>query len=276
MAPIKPIRPPLNRQTPKRSVPKQRDGFDIAKEARNIANMAFELENLRKKFVSKIEALENETEETRKNSKQSISQEIRRVSDDFSLKATQIIFSLEARLEVKFKRDFNAKLVEVNKLFEHILKVQKGDKGDRGKKGDKGDKPLPDIDFQMPKDGDDAEFTFEMFIDFVSKLPEGKKFKISDIENLDRILREIGSKSAAPSGGGQGSWKQKALTGDIDSVNKIFTFVGDPPAEFSERVFLNYIEQNPFTDYTIVGSTITYTDAPHSSLSAFPHIIRYM
>lgn len=78
--------------------------------------------------------------------------------------------------------------------------------------------------------------------------------------------------------GGQGSWKQKQLSGTIDGVNRAFTFSGDEPAEFSERVFLNYLEQNPFTDYAINYSTrtVTYTVAPDISLLGLPHIIRYM
>jgi len=70
-------------------------------------------------------------------------------------------------------------------------------------------------------------------------------------------------------------FQQKNISGTINSSNVTFTFEGKNPQQFSERVFLNYIEQNPLTDYTIAGNTITYTTAPDTSLSGLPHIIRY-
>lgn len=69
-------------------------------------------------------------------------------------------------------------------------------------------------------------------------------------------------------------WQQKNLTGTIDGVNTVFTFEGKEPAQYSEKIFLNYTEQNPLTDYTIAGRTITYTVAPDGSLSGSSHIIR--
>lgn len=118
----------------------------------------------------------------------------------------------------------------------------------------------------------------ELFLQLIKDLPD-EVLEIKHIKILEQRLRQVESKSTLGStGGGQGSWKQTALIGAIDGINRTYTFVGIEPAEFSERVFLNYIEQNPFTDYVITyaSNQIVYTTAPDSSLSTSPHIIRYM
>lgn len=144
-----------------------------------------------------------------------------------------------------------------------------GPQGKQGPKGDKGDKG---------ENGKDAEITAEAFKD----LPKGI-FKIEHVANLEQQLRSISAKAAgvgsSPMRGGQGSFKQASLSGTIDGLNTVFTFAGEPASQYSERVFLNYVEQNPIVpDYTInyKTNTVTYTVAPDASLSGLPHIIRYM
>lgn len=121
------------------------------------------------------------------------------------------------------------------------------------------------------------KLTKQQLIEFLKELPE-KIFEIKHINTLEERLRSLGTNSGGFVGGGQGSWKQKHLIGNIDGVNRVFTFTGEEPAIYSERVFLNYLEQNPFTDYAISYQTmtVTYTTAPDATLSGLPHIIRYM
>lgn len=94
---------------------------------------------------------------------------------------------------------------------------------------------------------------------------------------IDMIDGDFNTKVARPvvvPGARPAYWQQKNLIGTIDGVNRTFTFEGEIPVEFSERVFLNYVEQNPLTDYVLTAKTVTYTVAPHESLSGLPHIIR--
>jgi hypothetical protein len=80
-------------------------------------------------------------------------------------------------------------------------------------------------------------------------------------------------------GGGQGSWKVKALSGTMNGVNTVFTYSGEMPAENSHIVELNYQPQNPLSDYALSASggtvTVTYTTAPAADLNGLSHIIRY-
>lgn len=149
------------------------------------------------------------------------------------------------------------------------LQGPQGKQGPKGDKGDKGDK------------GEDGKFA-ELTVDFLKDLPKGI-WKIEHISGLEQQLRSIAAKAAGVGSGsmrgGQGSWKQANLSGTIDGLNTVFTFAGEPASQYSERVFLNYIEQNPIVpDYTInyKTNTVTYTVAPDASLSGLPHIIRYM
>jgi len=116
----------------------------------------------------------------------------------------------------------------------------------------------------------------------VDKINDSKKLiDKSKIKGLEQELRSIASKASGVGTGvrgGQGSWSQINLIGTIDGNNTVFTFSGLPSAQYSERIYLNYIAQNPMTDYTInyKTNTVTYTVAPDISLSGLPHIIRYM
>lgn len=120
--------------------------------------------------------------------------------------------------------------------------------------------------------------TPEQIRDKLEKLKGKDRLDKSAIDGLEDELKRI---ETGGSGRNVGSffakrvfWQQKNLTGAIDGVNKTFTFEGKEPQKYSERIFLNFIEQNPLTDYTIAGKTITYTTAPDASLSGLPHIIR--
>lgn len=122
------------------------------------------------------------------------------------------------------------------------------------------------------------ELGAEEIRDSLESLKGDTRLDKSAIKGLEEELKKI---ETGGSGRNVGSffakrifWQQKNLTGTIDGVNTVFTFEGKEPAQYSDRIFLNYIEQNPLTDYTIAGKTITYTVAPDISLSGSSHIIR--
>lgn len=192
--------------------------------------------------------------------------------------------------------DLKSALQKVDGLMNQAKLIQRGDRGTPGKDGIS--PSITDIVnyvlkvIKLPKDGKNGEdgrngtpgkdgispiVDEDSIAGKVLKLLLKTKLEIDHIKGLENRLNYLTSKMMlGGGGGGQGSWKQKQLSGDINGVNTVFTFAGDPPTEYSERVFLNYIEQNPFTDYTISGTTITYTTAPDASLSGLPHIIRFM
>jgi len=187
-----------------------------------------------------------------------------------------------------------------SKIATKLSIIEKGDKGDDGEQGEVG--PQGEKGEQGPKgergrDGRDGESIVgpqgekgkdgspDSPDQVVEKINSAKiKIKKSAIEgleeafnNLRNTIRVSGRKLGGTGGGGGGAWYQQNLTGTINGSNTIFTFTGNKPAQYSERIFLNYTEQNPLVDYTINYSTktITYTVAPDASLSGLPHIIRY-
>ena len=254
----------------------------------DIKNMAHEESiNSKQKFTEKIEILNEQIKTTKEKVEIEINKEIENIHDifieeensfkdlkqkitkQFDEKNSKIQQALDHIPTIKhFIEQFSQSKSEIQQAINHALAI---------KKGDKGDAPVVGIDFKQPEDGKDAVLTLKKFKELLMQLPEGF-FQIKDIKGLQIQLENLAHKAGAAIalGGGQGSHKQVVLSGDIDSSNKIFTYAGEPAAEFSERVFLNYTEQNPLTDYTIVGNTVTYTTAPDASLSGFPHIIRYM
>ena len=128
-----------------------------------------------------------------------------------------------------------------------------------------------------------TELHGEMIIEKINNLSTEQKYQIDKehIKGLDEELKRIASiaesvtNNPAPRGIPRiPKWQQKNLTGTINSSNKVFTFEGSAFAKYSETVYLNYVSQNPFTDYNILGKTVTYIVAPDASLSGLPHIIR--
>lgn len=114
--------------------------------------------------------------------------------------------------------------------------------------------------------------------DSLEKLRGNERLDKSAIKGLEEEFKRIEGKSNNTGvifGSKKTMWAQTTLVGTIDSSNRVFTFEGKVPAQYSERVFLNYMEQNPLTDYVISGRTVTYTVAPDISLSGQSHIIRY-
>ncbi len=247
--------------------------IDLVKEVGSVSEFASELNKLKMEFKKKIDALSQTTDETQED-----------IQKEFKVLSGIFIRDAEGMLKNK--------MAEMNQEIERAKLIQKGDKGD-SVKGDKGDLPSSNeitalIKNHIPKPvkgdkgdsvkgdkGKDAILDEEDLMNKLIKKIFKKELAIEKIKGLETRLRSIASQTML-GGGGQGSWRQKNLSGTIDGSNTVFTFEGDPFAEFSATIYLNYTAQNPFTDYTISGNTITYTTAPHASLSAFPHIIRGM
>lgn len=243
------------------------------KEFNKILELTIELEDLKRKYAEKIKNLNFLFEETRNSVKNSIQSEIKKIDSDFVRIALQKIEISSSAMLDDFRveltsaiRGLKNKTEEAETVFLHIKNIQKGDKGMNGTNGMNGEK------------GKDAVVNEEKIINEIVKLLLDKKLKMENIYGLTETIRHLSSKTmlGGKVGGGQGSWKQKTLSGTINGSNTVFTFTGDPLAEFSETVYLNYLAQNPFTDYTISGNTVTYTTAPDASLSGLPHIIRGM
>lgn len=57
-------------------------------------------------------------------------------------------------------------------------------------------------------------------------------------------------------------WLQETPTGAVDGVNDAFTLSTAPSYNSSLQVFLNGLIQRQGIDYTISGTTITFTTAP--------------
>ena len=227
-----------------------------------------ELDNVKSKFASETETLSNETQATRERVETEVDEEIKKIGNILTEKTDNLITIFLKDFKERVTEEFTQKKNEIQQAINHALAI---------KKGEQGETPVVGVDFKQPEDGKDAVLTLKKFKELLKQLPEGF-FHIKDIKDLQRQLENLAHKAGAAIalGGGQGSWKQVVLTGAIDGSNTVFTYLGDPFAEFSETVYLNYTPQNPLTDYTIVGNTVTYTVAPDASLSGFPHIIRGM
>ena len=280
------MRPSLKNQKPFYRLKEEETPVDnILKAFNQMPDFARELETLKRKYQQKIEELDQTTELTKQEVREELATLIRKFKEDavklfrdFNASSDSVL----AQFQIQFQRELsntteklNQKVMEAESAVKNAesiaMGIKKGNKGDKGDsvKGEPGYTPLKGKDYF---DGKDAVLTKEMLIDFIKNF-DGI-LEIKDVKNLEERLRNIGSKVML--GGGQGSWKQKNLSGTINGINTVFTFTGDPFAEFSETIYLNYIAQNPFTDYTINGNTITYTTAPDASLSGLPHIIRGM
>lgn len=75
--------------------------------------------------------------------------------------------------------------------------------------------------------------------------------------------------STNTSGGSTATWVD--VDGDIDGVNKVFTLHGSPTLIGDIHLELARQNQYPILDYTRVGDTITYVNAPIQDLSGEPH-----
>lgn len=83
--------------------------------------------------------------------------------------------------------------------------------------------------------------------------------------NITIVTNSDGSKTISSTVAG-GTWYQgEAVGGTINSVNKTFTLAHSPTSALF--LWLGHQLQIYGVDYTIVGSTITYTTAPDTSLS---------
>lgn len=255
--------------------------FDSASEMNKVAEIVSDLERLKNKFKNSIDYFTKLAEEIRKETNNKLD----KISDNFIKNA---LFSIKNDTQ-EIIQNYQNKILEIDIEIERIKTIQKGDKGDNGKNGIDG--VSPDINLiiknvlklvPFPKDGKDGKDAFvdeKSLIETIIKKLLEKGLEIKNIKNLEETLRHLSSKTmlgGAIKGGG-GSWHQKSLSGTINGINTVFTFSGVKPSEFSEQVYLNYISQNPFTDYAInyETQTITYTVAPDNSLDGLPHIIRY-
>lgn len=254
--------------------------FDVVKELGNASEFALSLERLRTRYQTKIDELDGITDITKAN----VQEELKRLNDQFVKDALVKIENI---------------VTLANKELERAKTIQKGDKGD-SIKGDKGNppskdelvaliKPLIPSPVPGPKGdtirgprGDTAPVDEDSIITKLLKKLLKKELEIGKIKGLEERLRNMSSKLmlGGKGGGGQGSWKVKALLGTMNGTNTDFTYSGSLPATNSHIVELNYQPQNPLTDYTVSESngvvTVAYTVAPHASLNGFAHIIRFM
>lgn len=63
----------------------------------------------------------------------------------------------------------------------------------------------------------------------------------------------------------------ESVTGVIDGSNATFTLSNAPSPADSLELYLNSQLQVQGVDYTLSGSTITYTTAPNGAFSGLPH-----
>ncbi len=76
-------------------------------------------------------------------------------------------------------------------------------------------------------------------------------------------------------GGSAGTWTIAAVSGTIDGANVTFTLPSTPAAGSPFFLRIGRQPQEYTTDYTRVGTTITYVVAPDAALSGYPHIAEY-
>ncbi len=69
-------------------------------------------------------------------------------------------------------------------------------------------------------------------------------------------------------------WQQEAPTGTVNGINTVFTLSATPLFSSGVNVYLNGTFQRPTTDYTISGSTITFTSAPATDTSVYVTYIK--
>ena len=72
------------------------------------------------------------------------------------------------------------------------------------------------------------------------------------------------------SGGSGGTFTYYNVSGTIDGINTIFTIPVAPTSDI--LLWLARQPQMKTTDFTLSGSTITYSVAPDASLSGQPHV----
>lgn len=89
------------------------------------------------------------------------------------------------------------------------------------------------------------------------------------IGDMLTVAEVVFLQSLYTTGGATGAWHD--VSGTIDGVNKVFTLPTTPLVAGACLLFLARQPQAITVDYTLSGTTITYTVAPDISLSGQPH-----
>lgn len=182
----------------------------------------------------------------------------------------------------------------LNKEIENLVKnVRKGDKGDsvKGDKGDKGDDyiltpqdkkeiaskiKVPIVDKIIEKTEVikeiDKPIEAEEIIKKINTQEESINQKVikgltTEIEAIYKALNSVktSKKFGAAHGGGftdSNFIDDETPSGTINGTNKIFTLAYTPNPSTSVKVFVNGARMRITEDYTLSGSTITFTTAP--------------
>ena len=124
---------------------------------------------------------------------------------------------------------------------------------------------IDDIEADLPKLGTEIASALEL-------LPKEEKLKIEAISGLKEILDELKKKPVSLGGGGGFSYlamlqhivDDETPGGTINGVNTIFTLANTPNPPASLKVYRGGARQRITEDYTLSGSTVTFTIAPVS------------
>lgn len=160
----------------------------------------------------------------------------------------------------------------------------KGDAGERGPVGPRGETPIAGIDFPLPKDGiDGKDASPEEVLNYIRKLPKGKKLKIADTDMLQEVLDALsrqmserkfggemrgGGDTVAAGSGISISRSSNGVTTISSSAGSVveneiiagsgttFTLANTPVAG-SVKLYAARNRIYPTTDWTISGAVIT-------------------
>lgn len=141
------------------------------------------------------------------------------------------------------------------------LQGEQGPEGPQGMRGDKGEQGM------AGKNG--SPDTPEQIANKLNTLDGRVEAKV--IKGLPQELERISRNSRPRLGGGMGAWYRETPTGTINSSNKTFT-ITRTPTNNSEILYLGGLVQHAGVDYTLSGTTITYTVAPDTGNT---HYIKY-
>lgn len=186
---------------------------------------------------------------------------------------------------------------------------EKGEKGDKGDKGDDGKSPEIDthaiaqevlLKIKTPEDGKDAVIDIEELTENIHKaLTSKKKLKPTDLEGWEQTIAPIrslvagfrgggdtvtagtnvtittnanGQKVISSSGGAGATFYTETPTGAINGINTAYTVANSITTVVAFSINGQFIHPS---EYSVVGTTITFVTAPDASLSGLPFTIVY-